>query len=61
MEALYLSGCQGEGQGEMPKSDEYKRTEFIAQDGLWAAWIEYKGRRYKAYVDGEMVVYEEVK
>jgi hypothetical protein len=59
-EALSLSGC-GEGTGGDLIEDEYKITHFVTPDGRFAAWVEWEGIRYKASLEGDMVVYEEVK
>jgi hypothetical protein len=59
MEALSFSGC-GEGTGGDLIEDEYKITHFVTQDGTFAAWVEWEGKRYRASLEGDMVVYEEV-
>lgn len=59
MEAFTFSGC-GEGTGSDLIEDEYKITHFVTEEGIFAAWVEWEGKRYKASLEGDMVVYEEI-
>lgn len=59
MEALSLIGCK-DGTDDGLIEDEYKITHFTTEDGTFAAWVEWEGKRYRASLEGDMVVYEEV-
>lgn len=59
-EALFLCGCpQGE---EAPiEGDEYRMTYYNAANGRFAAWVEWDGKRYRATLEDDEIVHEEVK
>lgn len=56
---LLLCGCK-DGTDDGLIEDEYKITHFVTEDGTFAAWVEWEGKRYRASLEGDMVVYEEV-